>query len=336
MLLQIFSPSQVLRIGLKIVGMSADRQKKQQRKTNIEDFRAHYGTDPFILAQIWEDLQRVNVAEARIDTTKTRSVHLKNFLRTHHFLMRYETEKCRKVRINNTEKTVRKWQWYFIEKMIALRVLKVRSLYVAHGLLRSHRTRDLWHNASSLTQVFFYCLQIVWPEDNEWKTNFIISIDGVNTRFHEMKHPTLCKNPKQKDHKSGGPGLSYELALHLWKPQLVWLNGPQHAGENNDLGRYQKKLKAKIPDGKVAITDGGYSDKKDPKLSQPNSQDTPELRTFKARARMRQEAFHSRIMKYNCLTNDFRHDMTRHGQCFEAICIICVYEMELLSPMWDV
>jgi len=177
------------------------------------------------------------------------------------------------------------------------------------------------------------CLQIVFPDN--WSTNFIISVDGVHCRIPEPKHPTLSKDPAFYSHKSNGPGLSYELALHLFESKLVWLKGPLPAAKP-DLGIYQSELKQKIPTGKKAVTDGGYGDKKDPKLSQPNSHDTELLRTFKARARMRQEAFHSRLKRFHCLTDMFRHGQERHGTCFIAVAVICAYEMELVAPMWDI
>jgi len=127
----------------------------------------------------------------------------------------------------------------------------------------------------------------------------------------------------------------YELALSLFDSKLVWLKGPIGAG-TSDLAVYQSDLKQRIPAGKKVVTDRGYNDSKDPKLSQPNSLDSQELRTFKARARMRQEAFHARLKRFDCLTDEFRHSREKHGLCFESVCVIVCYEMELLTPMWDV
>jgi len=99
---------------------------------------------------------------------------------------------------------------------------------------------------------------------------------------------------------------------------------------------YKGDLKGKIPDGKKAVVDGGYNDHSDPKLARPNSHDPQQLRTFKARAKMRQEAFHTRIKRFNCLTNNFRHGRDRHGTCFIAVCVVLAYKMELVKPMWDI
>ena len=81
------------------------------------------------------------------------------------------------------------------------------------------------------------------------------------------------------------------------------MKGP-YKPNNNDLGIYREELKGKIPDGKKVVCDNGYRDQKDPKLSNPNSHDAKELLTFKARCRMRQETFNSRIKQFYCLKQD--------------------------------
>lgn len=158
----------------------------------------------------------------------------------------------------------------------------------------------------------------------------------MHCKIPEPKHPTLSIDPDYYSHKYNGAGLAYELALDLFESKLVWLKGPLPAGANPDHKMYASELKDKIPVGKIAVTDGGYNDRKDPKLSQPNRQDNDQLRTFKARARMRQEAFHSRLRRFNCLTDGFRHGQARHGTCFVAVAVICAYEMDYVSPMWDI
>ena len=75
---------------------------------------------------------------ARIDTTKKRSVHLKNFLRANHFLKAYPLEAIRKLQAGNTKKTVQKWCWYFVERMAALREAKIRWPDAAHAVDKRH------------------------------------------------------------------------------------------------------------------------------------------------------------------------------------------------------
>jgi len=183
-------------------------------------------------------------------------------------------------------------------------------------------------------------VKIVWPQDHEWgATNFIISVDGVHCLFHEEKHPTLSKNPELFDHKSNGPGLSYELALHIWSSRLVWMSY-NPITKDNDRKCFVRPggLRSKIPHGKKAIADNGYRGKGgDPKVATPNSHDSPLLREFKARARMRQESYNSRIKRFACLTTArFNHSRDRHVLCFEAVNVICQYEMELVAPLFHV
>ena len=103
---------------------------------------------------------------------------------------------------------------------------------------------------------------------------------------------------------------------------------------------YQNELEEMLPVDKMAVCGGGYRDKSDPRLATPNSHDPPELLSFKSRCRMRlrlrQENFNNRIKRFGCPPHYFRHSMERHGDCFEAIGVTCVFEMELVSPMFDV
>jgi len=255
----IYSADQVLQRGLLLAGGSRRRLAKQKKSSNIEDFKSFYGSHPVVLAQVWEDLQSTSatitnkngdVVSARIETKRTRCVHLKNFLRAHQFLKQYQTEKQRKLPFRNTEKTIRKWTWYFIERMAALKSEK-----------------------------------IVWPADDEWKTAYICTIDGVHCLFHEVKHPTLSKDPNFFSHKENGPGLSYELALHIWESRLLWVKRNPRT-KTNDISNYKAELKSKVPPNKKVIVDRGYRDQKDRRLATPNSYDSEELRVFKARARM--------------------------------------------------
>ena len=167
------------------------------------------------------------------------------------------------------------------------------------------------------------------------RTNFAISVDGVHCRFHELEDEERAKNPTNYSHKFSGPGLAYELALSIYENKLVWMRGPFKPSKS-DLAIYQNELKGMLPVDKRAACDGGYRDKNDPRLATPDSLDPPEHLSFKSRCRMRQENFNSRIKRFSCLQLDFRHSMERHGDCFKAICVTCVFKMELVSPMFYV
>lgn len=152
-----------------------------------------------------------------------------------------------------------------------------------------------------------------------------------------MVHPTLSKNPEFFSHKSNGPGLAYELALDLYDSTLVWLSGPFKAGcSDKKIYKHPGGLRSMIPKGKKVVADGGYANKKWLEMASPNSRDPELLSTFKARAKMRQENFHSKIKVFNALSGNFRHSIERHKVCFEAACVIAQYDNELCNPLLDV
>ena len=175
--------------------------------------------------------------------------------------------------------------------------------------------------------------QIVWPDS--WETAFIISVDGVHFPFHEVKHETLSKDKAWYSHKFNGPGVAYEFALSIYTSHLVWIREPYKAG-TSDKAIYNRELKAKIPKGHFVVADGGYRDSKDKSLATPNPRDPEELLIFKARARMRQEAFHSRLKRFECLNSKFRHTAEQHKACCEVVCVIIQYEIQLGTPLFDV
>jgi len=307
--LYIYSADQVMRIGLKLYGFDLERQNRVQYSTRLKNFKAFFGVHPLIIARLWEELQTTAVAEAQIVPTPPLARYglctIAMFLHTFHFLKRYPTEIEREGITGFCSVTLRKWCWFFVEKIRALKAAL-----------------------------------IVWPQDHEWgATNFIISVDGVHCLYHEEKHPTMAINPQLFDHKSNGPGLSYELALDLWSSRLVWM-AHHPVTKNNDRRNFccPGGLRSKIPEGKKAIADNGYRGLGgDPKVATPNSHDAPLLREFKARARMRQESFNQRIKRFACLTTArFAHSRERHVLSFEAVTVICCYEMMNLKPLFHI
>lgn len=114
------------------------------------------------------------------------------------------------------------------------------------------------------------------------------------------------------------------------------MNGPFRAGEPDLLVfRKPQGLKSKIPTGKKIIADNGYRGE-DAIISTPNAHDPAEVRKFKSRARARHESFNSRIKNFRCLDVRFRHGAEKHKIVFEAICVICQYQLENGSPLFNV
>lgn len=128
MLVYVYTPDQVLLRGLMLASKewTVDRLLKQDQAELITDFKAFYGSHPVVLAQLWEDLQTTTIPDARINTTKKRSVHLKNFLRANLFLKQYPTEKQRRVLLASLRTTIRTWTKYFVKRIQALKEDKIR------------------------------------------------------------------------------------------------------------------------------------------------------------------------------------------------------------------
>lgn len=158
----IYTADQVQRIGLKILGVDRHRQKRQSKKSNLADFKAHYGVDPAVCAQMWEDVQTTTIQNAHVNATSPDNLNsganFKNFLRAFHFLMRYGTELERKVASGNARNTVRKWTWFFVEKIVALKELKVRIFVAVAAFFVTAATHFVAGTARSSLKLSEDCL----------------------------------------------------------------------------------------------------------------------------------------------------------------------------------
>jgi hypothetical protein len=178
--------------------------------------------------------------------------------------------------------------------------------------------------------------KVVWG-DWEDEDIFIISVDGVHCRVQEVR-----KDPSAKwfDHKSHGAGVAYELGIAIRSGKLVWIKGPFPAsthdvtifrGEDNP----EQSLKQKIGNNQRAIGDSGYSGEPK-KVSITRPSDSTEVKKFKARVKSRHETFNGRLKCFNVLDTAFRHDISQHKQCFEAVCIAVQYDLENGSPLFQI
>jgi hypothetical protein len=161
----------------------------------------------------------------------------------------------------------------------------------------------------------------------------LISVDGIHCRINEPSNSTFSKNPKYYSHKFKQAALDYELGIDLFDNKLVWINGPFPASVP-DITVFRSGLKIMIPEGKKVVADKGYIGEKC--ISAPNSHDPSEVRNFKSRARARHESFNSRLKNFKILDERFRHGEHKHKEIFEAVCVICQYQLENGSPLFDV
>jgi hypothetical protein len=323
--------------GLRLVGFNIQRVQNVSLGKNLRRFLAHYGSNPIVYAKIWEDLQVTQCLDALIDS---RTIDLALFLMTFRFLKCYPTEAELAATFRVCERTVRKWCRYYGCKIQALKEVKVSSASV---MLWVHCRPIVDH---FLTNKWTRKLQIVWPTrwtpchvdfSNEDIPVFLLTVDGVHCQIHEPMHPTKSKDQSYYSHKFKRSALNYEVGVSVYDNALVWLSGPTKASQHDiTIFRSPDGLKEIIPDGRRVIGDRGYASRREAAvLSTPNSSDPTEVRKFKSRARARHESFNGKIKNFRVLSECFRHNLEDHKTVFEAICVICQYQLENGSPLFD-
>jgi hypothetical protein len=113
------------------------------------------------------------------------------------------------------------------------------------------------------------------------------------------------------------------------------MNGPFLAGDHDITVFRNNGLNDKIPAGKKVIGDNGYRGEH-ATISTHDAHDEAELRKFKSRARSRHESFNARLKAFRCLDVRLRHGIEKHRIAFQAVCVICQYQLENGSPLFDV
>ena len=81
-------------------------------------FKVHYGSNPIVYVQIWEDLQMTMILVARIDSRK---MDPETLLKAIHFLAHYLTEQEQTGISKICDKTGCSWSWFYIRKLQALK-----------------------------------------------------------------------------------------------------------------------------------------------------------------------------------------------------------------------
>jgi len=118
----IFSYDELMFEGLLLAKISAERQARVQRKTNLTRFISNYGSAPRVLCEIWETLQTTDLPDAKINVKRRQDI--KHFLQAMNFLQVYAVEGVR-AGMDNCERTVRDWGWYYGRRIQALKEAKV-------------------------------------------------------------------------------------------------------------------------------------------------------------------------------------------------------------------
>ena len=293
----VFTADEMLYSGLKVAGYSTKKVNASSYANNNYRFRCFFGVLPLVAANVFYDLQTTMCAEAKVPTN---SVNAKHFLMALHHLKCYPTEIEREPMFDISPSYGRDWCWYYIEKIQALKETK-----------------------------------IVWDDGDE--DLWILSVDGIHCWIQEPGHPTWSQDRTYFSHKYAKAGLGYELALSLKRNQLIWMRGPYKAGRNDKTNFVEPNgLRDKLVSiGKKGLGDQGYVGHEHC-LSTPNPHDSAEVKRFKSRAMMRHETFNGMIKQFKCLNGRFRHSIDRFKSCFEAVAVLCQYQIESDRPLFDI
>jgi hypothetical protein len=298
-MMDLVTPESMMMTGLALVNYRENRIKRAKSITNVRRFVSHYGASPRVLSVIYADLQTTTIANARITG---KHVNVRNYLIAMHSLKRYPTEDERQAIFDISQKHGRETVWYYLEKIQALKAAKIR-----------------------------------WPSDEECEGNlWILTVDGTHCWLEEPQHPEWSQDTSFYSHKFNKAGVNYELGILLWESRLVWMKGPTRAGSNDITNFVSGGLRdALLQMGKKAIGDGGYSGHQKA-ISTPNRHDQRNVAKFKSRALKRHEKFNGMIKAFDSLSGRFRHSVSRFATCFEAVCVVCQYQLEHGRPLYTV
>ena len=75
--------------GLGYIGISQEEQARMSDHDKVEDFKAHYGSSPLVIAAIWHDLQDTSIKEAKLEKEEKSVKGFKRFMIAHFFLWTY-------------------------------------------------------------------------------------------------------------------------------------------------------------------------------------------------------------------------------------------------------
>ncbi len=294
----VFTPDDILKIGLKLVHYTNKRIKRSRKSRNIERFKSHFGAVPVVVANIFDDLQLTG----KLPEDKRNVNHL---LMAMHTLKCYPLNDEREALFDINRNDAAKISWYFIERIRALKEEKI-----------------VWPTKNGSDKE---------DDDEIW----VITVDGIHFWVKEPEHATWSLDEAYYSHKYNKAGLDYELGISL-TGGLVWMNGPFPAGRSDRTIFAQDGLKAKLlASQKKAIGDRGYTGHQEA-VSTPNNHDDRSVKKFKSRALKRHEKFNGRIKSFGALAGRFRHSKDYFTYAAEAACVICQYEVEVGEPLFDI
>lgn len=302
-----FTPDEVLVCGFRTISGLPEITTENCTPKNIKKFKNHFGNTPAEIAYVWSDVLRTEI-DLGLDPSDMSEKGFKKILTAIHFL------------------------WAYPKNNGLLSATCTTCKRLVEG-------ENLWKYVKAIAKLKE--LVITWPEttyNDPLGQTFLGTVDGVDFKTREKTSEKFNKDPATMTHKHNHGGLKYEIMVDAYHPKIVWINGPFRGGVG-DKTIFLSALAKKIPHGKLVVTDGVYSNKKDDNyqsmLSMPNMCDSKKLHNFKARLKSRHEGVNGKLVKYRALNTTYHHAHANHVYIFEAICCLVQYSMNHGSPIFD-
>mgnify|MGYP000638316727 CR=1 FL=1 len=305
----LLTPADVQKRGLEIMGV---RQGRKNEKALLLEFHKHYGSSPVDVADCWFDLcyWRGQSGKTLLEDKDKSEKGFKRYLAAHHWL--WSRPKNAHVFASRFGVSIDYCQgkrfWTWVEHIAALTEKK-----------------------------------IVWDKRLDSKTTqkFAISSDGIDFKLWEKKHDLFPYDSKAMSHKFKSCAAKYIIALSVYEPQCVFIEGPFRGGKP-DLEMFKEcgLMDKLIENGKLCIADRGFRSKIPGErqcFALPDYMDAgKELYAMKSRARLRQETWNGRLRHFGVLTQTFTHGFVKHGIVLRAVTVLIQYQMDNGSPIYSV
>ncbi|KAL7573670.1 hypothetical protein ACA910_008357 [Epithemia clementina (nom. ined.)] len=197
--LGIQSPDNILWRGLLVFGFAQDVQQRMSRSMKEGLFRTHYGSSEDVIAEIWYDLTVTEIPESQVAADENTEAGIKKFFISLHFLRVYpSSSRIASTHFKQCERLchgANVWKW--VEKIQGLKA-----------------------------EV------IVWTDDLDDPNGqiMVVSVDGVDMKTLEQKHPTLPVDKKNYSQKYNHGAVKYEIAINVWTGKIVWIHGSYRGG----------------------------------------------------------------------------------------------------------
>ena len=124
------------------------------------------------------------------------------------------------------------------------------------------------------------------------------------------------------------------MGIAIQTGYIVWVHGPFPCGDWPDLRIMRDSIIYMIDDGEFLLADGGYNDGSNYAITPTGLNGITDR--MKSTVRACHETMNSRLKKWGCLKQAFRHNLEKHGLCFSAVANVTQLAFEYGEPLFAV